>query len=587
MLAQEHRLKSLEVLRRLRERGNGGGKSTVFALMRKLRVRPVGPICRFEGLAGEFSQHDFGEVLVEWTGGGRTRVHFFASRLKYSRYALVTLVRDQRLETLVRTLAAHFVGFGGAAAAGCVRSSAGHRDEIGPEDRRGAGLEPDLRGGDGPAGRGGGSLLAVLGPPKGCFGESGGLGEGLVLQDPALPGPGGPLDPIAGLARASQRAASHSRATERVPADLLPEEDLGRLRPVKLAPEQLDLRYPVRVGPTGMVTFETNRYSMPAEALGYAATLHLYADRVVIVAGRYRPEHPRLHGRHQVASRTSYRDSLLAAVSGKRWRMYLKRRQLLELGPAAERVLTELVHVRPRQWPDDVERVRELLQACGSDALRGALQQAARLPSGSSIPAQPAAHRPRRSRRRTFGPVRAAGEEPALCVPQADGTGNAPLPHEAKRVHCFAGPSSRGKTHLAIAIACKAIQNGFDARFATVADLIDDLSAASREGRFRAALKGYVQPAVLAATNSAISPTVPTPPMCSTMSSTPDASSGARCCSPPTSRSGTGVPPCTTTISPRRLATASSTAVASWPWKGRPCAPAIWRESTMNAERLA
>ena len=112
-MAEEPRLKSLEVLRRLRERGYAGGKSTVHALVRTLRVRPERPIRRFEGLAGEFSQHDFGEVLVEWTGGGRTRVHFFASRLRYSRYALVTLVPDQRVEMLARTLAAHFVEFRG------------------------------------------------------------------------------------------------------------------------------------------------------------------------------------------------------------------------------------------------------------------------------------------------------------------------------------------------------------------------------------------------------------------------------------------------------------------------------------------
>ena len=57
--------------------------------------------------------------------------------------------------------------------------------------------------------------------------------------------------------------------------------------------------------------------------------------------------------------------------------------------------------------------------------------------------------------------------------------------------------SGRGKTHLATAIAYRAIQNGFDARFATAAALIDDLSRASREGRFRDALKAYLQPAVL------------------------------------------------------------------------------------------
>ena len=52
----------------------------------------------------------------------------------------------------------------------------------------------------------------------------------------------------------------------------------------KLRAGQLDLRFPVRVGPTGMVTWETNRHSMPTEALGYASTLHLFCDRVVIVA---------------------------------------------------------------------------------------------------------------------------------------------------------------------------------------------------------------------------------------------------------------------------------------------------------------
>ena len=113
LLAGEPGLKSLEVLRRLRERGYGGGKTAVYELVRQQRPRAVRPLCRFEGLAGEFSQHDFGEVWVEYTGGGRERVQFFASRLKHSRYALVTLVPNQRVETLVRALAEHLAGFGG------------------------------------------------------------------------------------------------------------------------------------------------------------------------------------------------------------------------------------------------------------------------------------------------------------------------------------------------------------------------------------------------------------------------------------------------------------------------------------------
>ena len=59
------------------------------------------------------------------------------------------------------------------------------------------------------------------------------------------------------------------------------------------------------------------------------------------------------------------------------------------------------------------------------------------------------------------------------------------------------GKPGRGKTHLAVAIAYRAIQNGFDARFVTAAELIDDLSAAFRSGRLADALAAYTHPAVL------------------------------------------------------------------------------------------
>ena len=84
MLAEAPKLKSLEVLRRLREQGYGGGKSAVYELVKQLRQQAVRAICRFEGVAGEFSQHDFGQVRIDFTCGGRSQVQFFASRLKYS-----------------------------------------------------------------------------------------------------------------------------------------------------------------------------------------------------------------------------------------------------------------------------------------------------------------------------------------------------------------------------------------------------------------------------------------------------------------------------------------------------------------------
>ena len=59
------------------------------------------------------------------------------------------------------------------------------------------------------------------------------------------------------------------------------------------------------------------------------------------------------------------------------------------------------------------------------------------------------------------------------------------------------GKAGRGKTHLAIAIAYRALQLGFDATFVNCAALIEELSAAGRDGVLREVLARYVKPHVL------------------------------------------------------------------------------------------
>lgn len=59
------------------------------------------------------------------------------------------------------------------------------------------------------------------------------------------------------------------------------------------------------------------------------------------------------------------------------------------------------------------------------------------------------------------------------------------------------GKPGRGKTHIAIALAHRAIQNGFHARFVKASDLIDELSHASKQGRLREATAAFVAPDVL------------------------------------------------------------------------------------------
>ena len=59
------------------------------------------------------------------------------------------------------------------------------------------------------------------------------------------------------------------------------------------------------------------------------------------------------------------------------------------------------------------------------------------------------------------------------------------------------GKTGRGKTHLAVAIGYRAIQNGFETYFTTAAKLIEDLSNAGRKGQLQESLETYTHPHVL------------------------------------------------------------------------------------------
>jgi len=68
---------------------------------------------------------------------------------------------------------------------------------------------------------------------------------------------------------------------------------------------------------------------------------------------------------------------------------------------------------------------------------------------------------------------------------------------EQGRCLVLLGRPGRGKTHLSIALAYKAIQAGYDARFTTAAQLLSELDRAGREGQLDEALRVFVDPHVL------------------------------------------------------------------------------------------
>jgi transposase len=371
-LAKEPELLSLEILRRARLAGYAGGKSALYDLIHSIRPRPARLQTRFEGLPGEFSQHDFGQVDVRYLDGSKERVHFFASRLKYSRWTQVSLVEDETVESLVRALVDHFEAMDGI------------------------------------------PLLAVFDRPKTValsWGRDGvvtewnstfagvalDLGLGIELCWPKSPEQKGSVENLVGWVKGSffkQRrfvdredllrqlrewlaevnTARPSRATRVIPAERMLEER-RRLRPLKVSPAELALRIPISVGPTGEVLHDTHGYSMPPESMGIPGTLYLYRDKVRIVAGRFEAVHKRLFGPPAKSTLPEHRADRVAKAAGKRAKRYMQRQHLLEIGPMALEYLTEITHRRPRVWVRDVDRLHHLLQQHGEEALRTAFER--------------------------------------------------------------------------------------------------------------------------------------------------------------------------------------------------------------------
>lgn len=374
-LAETPTLPTQELLRLASEAGYSGHKSAFYALVAGLRPPRAVPIVRFEGLPGEFSQHDFGHVDVTFVDGTRKRVHFFASRLKFSRFAQVTLVDDERVETIVRCLARDFVAFGGLPLMAVfdrprtiVKKSGKGRD-VDQYNATFAQAIVDIGVGvEMCAPRSGnqkGSVESLVRWVKGSFFKH------RKFQDDA--------DLRAQLAawHVEVNTKTPSRATGAIP-ETRRQEELARLRPIKVFPERLALRVPVFVGPTAEVMFEGAPYSMPPEAALVAGTLFLYEDRLRIVAGRFEALHRRRNKGDPPAPLPEHRAAKIAAVHGKRAKLYEKRQQVLNLGPDALALLTDITHREPKLASARVEELYELLEAHGDDAMREAIGRAVR-----------------------------------------------------------------------------------------------------------------------------------------------------------------------------------------------------------------
>ncbi len=364
-----------EICRLLKAEGTPLGLSTVYRVLGVVRATiPTALQVRFEGVAGEFAQFDFGEVSVRLMDGSRRTVHFAAYRLKYSRWVHVVIVPNERVEALIRSLLDSFAASGGVP----LRVVFDNPRTVVVRHEEGRPV-----------------WNAVLAPVAIDYGFT------IELCTPRQPQQKGAVENLVGFVkRAFFRARRFTdlatdlpqqlgewlvevnttrpnRATKEIPAVRLAAEQ-ARMKALAIPPAEYGLRIPVTVGPTAMVTHHGIRYAMPAGACGIPATLWLYPTRVKIVTAGSKHEalHPRFPGHGTGSYLPGQRAAQLAAVAGSRKRLYFMRERILELGPVGEAYLTELIHQRPHTWKGDVERLFAVLEEVGETSFRIVLQRA-------------------------------------------------------------------------------------------------------------------------------------------------------------------------------------------------------------------
>lgn len=374
-LLEDHpAMQSLEVFRRLKEDGYVGGKSAVAEAVAKMRPPDRGAVARFEGMPGEYSQHDFGELDVQFLDGTTKRIHFFASRLKWSRWTQVSLTPNQTAESLVRALVAHFETMGGVpmlAVFDRPKTIAIAWDKAGRVTKWNQTflsvmsdlfVVPELCWPYQPRQKG--AVENLVGWVKKSFFQQRRFINEVDLQHQLT----------AWLSEVNNERAS--RATGETPLSRMENVERAKLKPLRVTRATLVLRQPVHVRPEARVVFDGYSYSMPPNAIGQTATLYLGEKTVRIVAGRWEATHPRLSGERRESILPEHRAAIIEAVRGPRAKLFVKRQHIVDLGHEAFVFMTELVHRRPHQWAPDVERMHEMLAVHGDDAMLHAIRTA-------------------------------------------------------------------------------------------------------------------------------------------------------------------------------------------------------------------
>jgi len=374
LLAQDPGMKGAEVLRRLRSQyGYQAGKNPLYRYLQQHRPPPPppAPVVRFEGVAGEFAQHDFGSLTVTYTDGTREKLTFYAGRLKYSRAVHVCLVEGESAEAFLRGLESFARALGGLPLLNVIDNTKAavitrQKDPTTGQER----IQYNAH-------------FATF------------LQEVGVFAEPTAPYSGNQKGSVENLVKFVKGAFLLARSF-RHRADLLsqladwlqytnqerPSDATGVAPAVRLAAERPHLRplpfgaagyglaYPAKVGRDARVRCQGYAYSTPAGWIGQPVVVRVHPERVVLHYLKEQVLHPRRPENGRYSLLPEHRAALFLKPRGE---IMAKRQILMDLSPAAERFFTELVHRRPKTWRErDLPAVWTLFEQHGTERIGAA-----------------------------------------------------------------------------------------------------------------------------------------------------------------------------------------------------------------------
>jgi transposase len=374
LLAHDPRMKGAEVLRRLRsDHGYQAGKNPVYRFLQQVRPpQPAPPpIVRFEGVAGEFAQHDFGQLPVTYTDGCQETLTFYAGRLKYSRALHVCLVEGEDTEALLRGIEAFGQTMGGLPLFNVIdntKSAVIRRTKDPTNGTERIQYNEQFA-----------SFLAAVG----------------VFAEPTAPYSGNQKGSVENLIRFVKEGFLLARrfrnredllrqlgqwlvyvnqkrpcdATGVIPAVRLREE-APYLRPLPFDAAGFGLTYSALVRPDGRVRWGGYAYSAPSGWIGQTVTVKVHRNQVLLHHAGEAVRHPRVPENGRYSLLPEHRKELFVKPRGA---VMAKRQILMDLCPEAEAFFTQLVHRRPKTWRQhDLPACWELFETWGAGKMREA-----------------------------------------------------------------------------------------------------------------------------------------------------------------------------------------------------------------------